>query len=347
MHVSPSSPVADHCSVYALSDDKEPLFSSPCDHDHDKTCPQCEELTALVSAIQEYLKREDLGFPTAELDDLRHVADEAAQNILSWKAHQLRSKIQHMARVDALEQLDNSSVMITQDWAMKFLPQKYRESQADWFAKRGISWHISVVARRLNGKLQNQSFVRIVKNCNQDSSVVIRIMEHILRTLKTENPEISTAFFRQDNAGCYHNATMLAACRSMGDVTGIAVSRVDFSDPQGGKGPCDRKAATIKVHVRRFVNEGHDVQTPKDLETAMLSAEGVPGVRVTLVDSLGIKDSPIKLDGISLINNLPYTGASMRVWRSYNVGCGKIIDKQLPTGCYKYFFCKERLKMQT
>ena len=235
-----------------------------------------------MSAIQEYLEREDLGFPTAELDDLRHVANEAAQNILSWKAHQLRSKIQDMARVDALE-LDNSSVMITQDWAMKFLPQKYRESQADWFAKRGISWHISVVARRLNGKLQNQSFVHIVKNCNQDSSVVIRIMEHILRTLKTENPEISTAFFRQDNAGCYHNATMLAACRSMGDVSGIAVSRVDFSDPQGGKGPCDRKAATIKAHVCRFVNEGHDVQTPKDLETAMLAAEGVPGVRVTLV----------------------------------------------------------------
>ena len=252
-----------------------------------------------------------------------------------------------MARVDALEQLDNSSVMITQDWAMKFLPQKYRKSQADWFAKRSISWHISVVARRLNGKLQNQSFVHIVKNCNQDSSVVIRIMEDILRTLKTENPEISTAFFRQDNAGCYHHATMLAACRSMGDVTGIAVSRVDFSDPQGGKGPCDRKAATIKAHVCRFVNEGHDVQTPKDLETAMLAAEGVPGVRVSLVDSLVIKDSPIKLDGISLIYNLQYTGASMRVWRSYNVGCGKIIDKQLPTGCYKYFFHKERLKMQT
>ena len=300
--------MADHCSVYALSDDKEPLFSSPCDHDHDRTCSQCEELTALVSAIQEYLEREDLGFPTAELDDLRHVADEAAQNI-------------HIHTFKTFTQLDNSSVMITQDCAMKFLRQKYRESQADWFAKRGISWHISVVARRLNGKLQNQSFVHIVKNCNQDSSVVIRIMEHILRTLKTENPEISTAFFRQDNAGCYHNATMLAACRSMGDVTGIAVSRVDFSDPQGSKGPCDRKAATIKAHVRRFVNERHDVQTPKDLETAMLSAEGVPGVRVTLLDSLGIKDSPIKLDGISLINNLQYTGGSMRVWRSYNVGC--------------------------
>ena len=180
MNVSPSLPVADHCSIYSLSNDKEPLFSSPCDHDHDGMCPQCEELTALVSAIQEYLEREDLGFPVEELDDLRHMADEAAQNFLSWKAHQLRSKIQDMARVDVVQQLDDSSVMITQDWAMTFLPQKYRESQKDWFAKRGISWHISVVARRLNGKLQNQSFVHIVKNCNQDSLVVICIMEQIL-----------------------------------------------------------------------------------------------------------------------------------------------------------------------
>ena len=163
------------------------------------------------------------------MDDLRHICDRAAQNFLSWKAYQLRSKVQDSARVDVLDQL--SSVMITQDWAMKFLPQKYRESQSDWFAKRGISWHISVVARKHQGNLKSQSFVHIVKNCSQDSSVVIRIMEHVLRTLKTENPELTTTFFRSDNAGCYHNSTMLAACRSMGAATGITLSRVDFSDP--------------------------------------------------------------------------------------------------------------------
>lgn len=112
------------------------------------------------------------------MDDLRHICDQAAQNVLSWKAYQLRSKIQDIARIEVLDQLDVSSVMITQDWAMKFLPQKYRESQTDWFAKRGISWHISVVARKHQGKLKSQSFVHIVKNCSQDSSVVIRIMEH-------------------------------------------------------------------------------------------------------------------------------------------------------------------------
>lgn len=332
MHVSLSSPVADHCSAYALSDEKEPLFSSPCDHDHDNACSQCEELKTTMSDVQRYLEREDLGLPDEELDDLRHTTEQAAQNVLSWKAHQLRSKRQDMARIDVLDQLDESSVMITQDWAMKFLPQKYRESQTDWFAKRGISWHISVVARKHYGKLQSQSFVHIVENCNQDSSVVIRIMEHILRTLKKENPKLTAAFFRQDNAGCYHSSIMLAACRSMGAVTGISVSRIDFSDPQGGKGPCDRKAATIKAHVRRFINEGHDVQTPRDLEAAMLSAGGLSGIRVAVVDSLGVKDSPIKWDGISLINNLQYAGTTITVWRSYDVGSGKMIDKQLPQG---------------
>ena len=32
-------------------------------------------------------------------------------------------------------------------------------------------------------------------------------MEHTLRNLKTEQPETTTAYFRQDNAGCYKSAT--------------------------------------------------------------------------------------------------------------------------------------------
>ena len=57
----------------------------------------------------------------------------------------------------------------------------------------------------------------------------------------------------------------------------------DFSDPQGGKGPCDRKPATIKAHVRRYINEEHDVLTARDFKDAVLSYGGVKGVRVALV----------------------------------------------------------------
>ena len=86
------------------------------------------------------------------------------------------------------------------------------------------------------------------------------------------------------------------------------------------------RTATIKAHVRSFVNEGNDVQTPKDLETAMLSSEGLSGIRVALFDSLGIKDGPFTWDGISLINNLQHTGLRITVRRSYDIGIGKIIN---------------------
>lgn len=267
--------------------------------------------------------------PEDSRDDLVYTFREARQAIDSWKAHQLRSIQQDKARTSLLESLDSVSVLITQDWAMKFLPQKYRETQADWFAKRGISWHISVVVRRHADKLQHQAFVHIVENCNQDSEVVVNLIRHTLQELKIQHPEVTTAYLRQDNAGCYHSVTMLAACEAMEEVTGIKVERVDFSDPQGGKGPCDRKAATIKAHVLRYINEGTDVETAEDLRRAILSHGGVRGVRVTLVDSK--KQQPPmtsqgKLEGVSYLNNFHYGDECLTVWKAFDVGEGKAIS---------------------
>ena len=58
--------------------------------------------------------------------------------------------------------------------------------------------------------------------------------------------------------------------------------RIDFSDPQGGKGPYDRKAAQIKTNVKQYINQGHFVTTPADLKKALESNEGIAG-RVTVV----------------------------------------------------------------
>ena len=221
---------------------------------------------------------------------------------------------------------------------MKFLPRKYRETQADWFAKRGMSWHISVVMRKDNGKLQQQTLVHIVENNNQESETVVEIVKHCLKKIKKDHPEITTAYMRQDNAGCYHSSMMLIACRSMKEETGITIERVDFSDPQGGKGPCDRKAATIKAHVRHYVNEGHDVLTHSDFKDAMLSFGGVRGVRVALFNSAESSqqlssDSTDKLEGVSTLNNFSYDGTdTIKAWKAYGVGEGKPFTLSKPKG---------------
>ena len=254
-----------------------------CTQSHDESCTKCEELKDTMHSIRSWL--DSLNMTENELDDQKYTYHLALQQILAWKSHQLRSVRQDAARTSVLEGLDDSSVLITQDWAMKFLPLKYRETQFDWFGKRGISWHISLVARKKQGKLQTQAFVHIVENCNQDGYVVVLIIKHVLRTLKNEHPELSNAYLRQDNAACYHSTVMLETCSYMAGKTGIAVVRVDFSDAQDGKGACDRKAATIKAHVGRYVNEGHDVKTASQFKEAMLSGGVVHGVRVAVVDA--------------------------------------------------------------
>ena len=262
-----------------------------------------------------------------ERDNLTYIYRQALQAIDAWKAHQLRTTQQDKARTDILDKLDNSTALITLDWAMKFLPQKYRETQADWFAKRGISWHISVVVRRGQaGQLQHQAFVHIAENCSQETDDVLLIVEHLLSQLKLSHPEIQKAYLRADNAGCYHSVAMILSCKQMTS-TGIKIERIDFSDPQGGKGPCDRKAATIKAHVRRYINEGNDVLTASHFLNAMTSYGGVKGVRVALVDlKPGHKTSTEgKIEGISTLNNFGYEESGLVTWKAYNIGKGRVI----------------------
>ena len=47
-----------------------------------------------------------------------------------------------------IENLANNQVLIIMDWAMKFLPIGYQETQQGWFGKKGKSWHVSVAVQK-------------------------------------------------------------------------------------------------------------------------------------------------------------------------------------------------------
>ena len=136
--MSQSSTVADHCRVFALSDPKEPAFQAQCGHDHEDSCDRCDQLALTLCEIESALTAQADNLLPDVNEELAFMVKQAKANILAWKAHILRSINQDAARVDVLESLDESSVFVVQDWAMKCLPRKYRESQSDWFGKRGI-----------------------------------------------------------------------------------------------------------------------------------------------------------------------------------------------------------------
>ena len=87
--------------------------------------------------------------------------------------------------------------------------------------------------------------------------------------MKRLESRLSEAFLRSDNAGCYHCAFLLLSLPSLGQHVGVRTAFYDFSEAQAGKNICDHRAATLKSHIRRYIDEGNDVRTPKDMKVTI------------------------------------------------------------------------------
>lgn len=164
--MSKTSRVPDHCITYALSDEKEKEFNLECDHAHGMRCDRCDLIPSIFDEVESTLN--DLTSITAEdKKEMTYTVNQAKKNIQAWKAHLLRAINQDEARLDVLESLDDSSALVVLDWAMKFLPRKYRESQSDWCGKKGISWHIAVAMTKHEGILEMITLTHVFRSCNQ------------------------------------------------------------------------------------------------------------------------------------------------------------------------------------
>ena len=168
--------------------------------------------------------------------------------------------------------------------------------------------------------------MHLFEECTQNWFAVASIIEHTLKTLKATNPNIQEAFLRSDNAGCYHCAYLILSLPSIGERSGIRIARYDFSDPQAGKDVCDRRIATVKSHMRRYINEGHDIKSASDMTAAVDSFGGVKGCQAAVVkiqeSSQTMKKH--KMYGIQALNNFSFESGAMRVWKAYNVGPGEL-----------------------
>lgn len=309
------------------------MFQDTCDHQHNDVCERCAVLASTLTSIEAGLTAQYHNLATTVREDLKFCVTNAKAAIMAWKAHLLGSVNQDEARVQVLEELDEMSVFIVQDRAMKYLPRKFRESQTDWFGKRGIPWHLTVATRRQGGEFEMLTFAHIFHMTCQDNSAVVAIMSDVIRQLKIIMPELKTIYYRQDNAGCYHCGFTLVCAQVLGLQYGVNVKRLDFSDPQGGKAACDRQAATIKSHMRIHLNAGNDIETPAQMRDAIVSCGGVPAVNVVLCEYVEVSCEPsTKIEGISLLSNVQFEESGLRVWRAYKLGPGKQIPKtKLPT----------------
>lgn len=104
----------------------------------------------------------------------------------------------------------------------------------------------------------------------------------------------------------------------------MVLVRYDFSDPQSRKDVCDRRIASMKTHIRHWVNEGHDVTTAEEMKVALESHGGVRGCRFALteIDKTKMNAEVSKIPGISFLNNFHFYEDGVRSWKAYQIGEG-------------------------
>lgn len=188
VHVSAASKVADHCIAYSLSDPKDKDYQTVCkDHKHDLECDRCSILRQVLQDIKDSIACPKVNCSSDDKEEMEYIIKQAEESILAWKAHLLRSINQDEARLRVLDKLEPNSILLVQDWAMKYLPRKFRESQSDWFAKRGIPWHVTVATRKVP-EIEMITFIHLFPACTQDSVAVLSIMDNVIYKLKKVIP---------------------------------------------------------------------------------------------------------------------------------------------------------------
>ena len=327
------SECADHCWQYSLSDPTTPELQTQCSHkSHSLFCNHCEDMKVLLDEVEAFIRTNSSRlYGDEQRDGLLYDFHDSKNKILAWKCHIIRGVNQECAKQNVLVNLDQNSALVVIDWAMKFEQLRYRERQSDWFAKRGLSWHISSVITRDNqGMTRVLSYAHLFDTCSQDWYAVTSILENHLENIKVDFPNVQKVFFRSDEAGCYHTSNLIAAVRDVGGGgggrVGITVQRYDFSEPQQGKDICDGVLCPMKAAIRRYCNEGHDILNISEMREA-LRERLVKGTTVATC-TLDITSQNLKVQKIvnfGQLHNFQYEKDGLRTWKAYGIGKGEFV----------------------
>ncbi|CAF1277391.1 unnamed protein product [Rotaria sordida] len=327
VNVTRTSRVRDHCICFSLSDPASNAFSTACsDHTHDQVCSECLYLAQTLQDIRQLIQ--DSKGDEEEIKRKMYKFTLAYDAIQAWKCHQLRAVNQDLGRECILDIISEDVIYLNLDFAMKWIPAKYREPQSNFFGKRGVTWHITVVSRKKKQEpnnidmitdIQEQDsntiteleedfieseeektnlndfehtvFIHVIDQCPQDSKLVVAIIADVLERLKTYDDSIEQACIRSDNAGS-----------------------------------SDRFAAILKSHVRRYLNEKHDVTNAEQFVEACLSYGGVKNVNVVECRLKPVRQSAkFQLNHIKKFRNFCFERHGIRVFRAWDIGEGVLL----------------------
>lgn len=88
-------------------------------------------------------------------EEISYDVEVSVLKIRLWKQHIMRTVHQDTAKKTILDEIKPNQVLIIMDWAMKFLPISYRETQSEWYGKKGRPWHVcAAIIKKPDGEFE-------------------------------------------------------------------------------------------------------------------------------------------------------------------------------------------------
>ncbi|CAC5393144.1 unnamed protein product [Mytilus coruscus] len=325
-HVQMKDQCSDHCIQFALSDPTEKKLARSCtDHLHDMKCPRCCLLPDTVIELKRIISEF-----TEERTEFLVDIETAEGKVLDWKSHILRCVNQDRCRLETLQNLTEGDAMIVMDWAMKFLPLRHREKQSDFFGQKGFNWHVTVVIFKDidDLTLKHRTYVHTIESAKQDWYSITSVIEHTLKTIKDQMPNIKSVVLRSDNAGCYHCSNLRHSLHGISQRTGVYIKEYDFSEAQNGKSYCDSKIAHMRGKMRKYVLEGGDIRSSTEMKEALDVYGGVSGCQISnvTIDTESQTKDQSQLKGITKYSNVKIDhDGRLTCWKAFGIGEGQCI----------------------
>uniref|UniRef100_A0A7E4V202 C2H2-type domain-containing protein n=1 Tax=Panagrellus redivivus TaxID=6233 RepID=A0A7E4V202_PANRE len=333
------TPIISHCLLYALSDPKDIHFQRKCDINNNPShailCERCLHLQEALQNIEVFAStqtqscQDDGECEDLDVEDLKVrelMVRNAVFNIAEMKKHLVRTKYSELQRKSIIDTLNDNSALITLDFAQKLLPMKFRETQRDYYGKKGMSYHISHVLSNISGSAVEHVFVHILDDTKQDAASIIAIVVDVLRNVSKCG--ITDVILRSDNAPNYHNRDVILSLPRISEITGVRIQRYAFSEPQAGKSACDRHAALVKNRVRDYVDTIHNVLDTAQFFTALKTpyALNYTTISKSTVQPTRKARNRKGIVGISTYYDFIPEEDGIRAWKFYGIGDGRLYE---------------------
>jgi hypothetical protein len=246
-------------------------FDTPDDHiectaNHLGVCSRCFDSFTIFSKINELIEKVRLmppRIPSLE-DDIAcftYQLDICRQNLLEYRAHLVLKYDEREADKEELLNLQRHQCIIVCDWKMKILPMFYRETQQQFFGKRGTSMiGFMVIYHSPDDELHEKQveFHFFLTDDSTQDSTAVNAAKHLL--YKEFLPShVKEVFFRADGAGCFSSNISKGLSLYWDKFCGIKEVSNRQSPAGGGKTNLDGMFGVFQRHLKNRVAEGRDV----------------------------------------------------------------------------------------